>query len=200
MVAGLSRHDFHPRKWLHLRYLLFFLGILTAGGSILGFILYRRIHADLRLAMSFAHSRLTSPWDAVRGHVVSTNLWATALILLAAVLLTIALSLAMAFAARTLTRNIRDYLLGVEPEHWRPVRHPRELRHLQWLLTIGLEDHRKHVARLRLHCEEFKHALGETREQIQREGKFPDQARMRELHRKFHEILSSYHFFKLPGR
>jgi hypothetical protein len=179
-----------------LRYLFFYLGVLGAGGTVLGLVLYRRLHADLRLAMSFGHSRLVSPWEAVREHFIAVNVGATAVILLAALALTLALSLRIAFSARTLTRNISDYLLGVEPEHWRPIRHPRELRHLQWLLAVGLEDHRKHVARLRLRCEELKHALGETREAMLREGRAPDHARMRALHRRFHEVLSAYHFFR----
>jgi hypothetical protein len=196
MASRAGQHGSHHRKWLQLRYLLFFLALLAAGGASLGVVLYRQLHADLRLAMSFGHSRLVSPWDAVREHVIAANLGATALILLAALLLTLTLSLRIAFTARTLTRNIRDYLVGVEPEHWRPIRHPRELRHLQWLLAVGLEDHRKHVARLRLRCEQLKHALGETREVMLREGKAPDHARMRALHRRFHEVLSAYHFFK----
>jgi hypothetical protein len=196
VASQTGKHDFHPRKWLQFRYILFFLGVLAAGGVILGAVLYRRLHADLRLAMSFGHSRLVSPWEAVRDHFIAANIGATVLILLASLALTLALSLRIAFSARTLTRNIRDYLLGVEPEHWRPIRHPRELRHLQWLLAVGLEDHRKHVARLRLRCEELKHALGETRELMLREERAPDHARMRALHRRFHEVLSAYRFFK----
>ncbi len=89
-----------------------------------------------------------------------------------------------------------------QPPQWRHrclphcERWPGSRRHLQWLLAVGLEDHRKHVARLRLRCEELKHALGETREQMLREGRAPDHARMRALHRRFHEVLFAYHFFK----
>ena len=196
MASRADRHDFHPRKWLLLRYLTFFIAVLAGGGAVLGAVLHRRLHADLRLAMSLGHSRLVSPWEAVREHFIAANLAATALILFAALALTLALSLTIALSARRVTRNLRDYLLGVEPEHWRPVRHPRELRHLQRLLAVGLEDHRRHVARLRLHCEELKHALGETRELMLREGKAPDHGQMRALHRRFHELLSAYRFFK----
>jgi hypothetical protein len=196
MASHTSTHDVRARKWLQLRYVLLFIGVLAVGGVTLGIVLYRQLHADLRLAMTFGHSRLVSPWEAVREHFIAANAGATALILLAALVLTLALSLRIAFSARTLTQNIRDYRLGVEPEHWRPVRHPRELRHLQWLLAVGLEDHRKHVARLRLRCEELQHALGETREMMIREGTAPDHARLRALHRRFHEVLAAYHFFK----
>jgi len=191
------KHEFLVKKWLQLRYILYFLGVLAGGGGILGVVLYRRLHTDLRFAMFQGHSRLVSPWDAVGRHVVSINLVALALVLLASLALTLALSYTIATAARTLHRNILDYLEGVEPEHWRPLRHPRELRHLQWLLANGLEAHRKHVARVRLACEELKHELGETRERMLRDGVVPDHARLRAVHRRLHEDHAGYRFFKL---
>lgn len=197
MHSNAVKHEFLAKKWLQLRYILYFLGVLAAGGGILGAVLYRRLHADLRFAMFQGHSRLISPWDAVGRHVVSINLIALALVLLASLALTLALSLTVATAARKLHRNILDYLEGVEPEHWRPLRHPRELRHLQRLLAAGLETHRKHVARVRLACEELKHELGETRERMLRDGAVPDHARLRSIHRRLHEIHAGYRFFKL---
>lgn len=192
-----QRRDYFVKKWFQSRIICYYLFVLAAGGSLLAYVVYRRAVATLRYCLFRGHSRECSSWELLREEVIETNIAATIIIIALAIVAVIAISWAVARAARAVQANVRAALAGRDPGSWAPPPRPREFAVLQDKLAAGLAGHGEKVAELR-------GAIGALRETIRRAGADLDRgggsvepANNRELHTGYANLKTLYRQFKI---
>jgi hypothetical protein len=158
-----DKRDYLVKKWLQLRIALAYLAVSAAGSMLMAAVLVPRIRNTLRLEMYRGHSTVANTWELLLPDVAAVNLLATAIVLLLAAGITLAMLASVHRTARRLAHDLRMAHAGGDPAAWEPLRRPREMRHLQKLLAEGLNGHRKRLGELDAICAGILERIGDAR-------------------------------------
>ena len=191
-----KRRDFFIKKWFQARIFCYYLVILAAGGGALAYVVYQRALASLRYCLFRGHVAECSSWEVLRDEVVRTNVVATAILIGLAMVAVLAISWAVARAARAVSANIRRTIAGEDPANWSRPPRPHEFRNLQRRLADDLAGHQTQVDEVRRRCSALRELLREARAELATSAAGLAPGKQRELHAGFENLKNLYRNFK----
>jgi hypothetical protein len=144
----MKRRNYFVKRRLQSRYVAYYLAILLASSVALLFFLEHRARLVLRAEMFKAHSSVFDTWSILRPEIARNTLAVVVVLIVAAVLVTLAVTWAVHRATSTVAANLGSFCAGKSRESWAAVRHPRELACLQALLATGIDAHQARIAGL----------------------------------------------------
>jgi hypothetical protein len=155
--------DYLAKKWFQLRIALAYLAVIAAGSALMAAALVPRLSRALKFEMYRGHSTTTNTWDLLMPEVVTANIVATAVVLLLATGITLAILASVHRSAQRLARDIGAARSGGNPADWEPLRRPREFLHLQKLLAESIHGYRKHLGEIDALCAEILERVSDAR-------------------------------------
>lgn len=197
MQRPYRRRDYLTKKWLQGRFALYYLAVLVLGSGALSYFLHQAARIRLRAALFRNHYTFTSTWEILRESVLQTNLITWAIVILAAVLVTVINAWVIERAARRIKENIDAFLEGKKSDTWAAVNEPKEFRHFQQALAEALQEHERKLADLGSSCAELERLLRETREEALARGQAPSLVRLWDLRQRFSALQQRHRHFVL---
>lgn len=193
-----ERRDFFVKKWLQLRIISTYLLILLGGAGGLAFYLHGYCRDVLRYEMFGGHSIFASPWEILRGGVLTANAVAVASVTAVTAIITFAVTLSISKGARRVTDNLRLSIEGGSPSEWAlPPRH-YEFQQMQHIFSESLEKHYAKVSELSELSRLLEKKVQDTHAHLETEGPEADPALLRDLHVQCEKLKSAYEKFVLP--
>lgn len=192
-----SHRRHHAGRHLRRRFLALPLVVLAVGAIVIGAAVYRRVHRDLRVAATFAHSGTASTWEIVRPGILATALPAAVATLLAVLAAKALVLHAVSASSRAVADRTRERLRGTASPAT-PEPRLREFRHLDWLLAEGLHHHRGRVAELRLRAARLRGLVRLAREDLAGGRQALDPPRLRLLHRESRAVEEAWRAIRMP--
>jgi HAMP domain-containing protein len=197
-IAALKRRDYFSKKWFQARIILAYLAVLLAGTAGLVVYLDQFCRKALRLEMYRGHSSAASPWEILRGGVISANLVAAAAVIAVAIVLTVLINALVTRSARRVADNLRASIDGRTPDAWSPPPRIYEFQHLQQLLADALSRHQLRFVELREMCLILGEQVRAARDRLAQPGADADPAVIRNLHARCERVASMARQFTLP--
>lgn len=192
-----QRRDFFVKKWFQTRMICYYLFVLITGGGALAYVVHKRAAATLRYCLFRGHVSECNSWEILRDEVVKTNLAATVIIIVLAVLAVLFVSWSVARSSRAVRDNVRATLTGRDPGSWVPPPRPHEFQNLQARIAAGIAAHQEHVGELRRNLALLRERIREASADLELGRRGLSSLKIRELHSAFANLKSLYRSFKI---